>query len=270
MRHALRSTFAAVCAACAGLAAASPALAQSELAADPAPDTQLSFTTGLDFSEGDYGAPLDTRILVVPFSARLKTGDVRITASVPWLRIDGANIVGGGAGTPIVIDPAAPRSVRSGLGDVSLGLAYVIPEDRLGIGIDLSGRIKLPTASAAKGLGTGKADFSGSVELSRTFGTVTPFASVGYRLPGDPDGFDLKNTLFASAGFSVAAGKTVLIASYDYRESPTTLAQDSHELFGAISVPVSSRLDITFYGSGGLSKGAPDYGVGAMLTLKAF
>lgn len=245
-----------------------PALAQDQDAT--ASETELSFTTGIDFSQGDYGAPVDTDILVVPFSARLKSGNWRVTASVPWLRIDGANIVGGGAGSPIVIDPNAPRSVRQGLGDVSLGLAYAIPEDRLGVGIDFSGRIKLPTASASKGLGTGKADFSGSVELSRTFGNVTPFASVGYRLPGDPAGFDLKNSLFASAGFSVAAGKSVFIASYDYRESPSALVRDSHELFGAVSLPVASKIDLTLYGSGGLSKGAADYGVGAMITVKAF
>ncbi|NBW76513.1 MAG: hypothetical protein EBR34_12045 [Sphingomonadaceae bacterium] len=252
-----------------GLAATSvPALAQDG-DADAAANTQLSFTTGVDYSKGDYGTAIDTSMVVVPLSARLRTGNWRVTASIPWIRIDGANVVGGSNG-PIVIDPNAPRTVRKGFGDVSLGLAYDIPEQDFGLGVQFSGRVKLPTASQSKGLGTGKADFSGAVELSKTYGPVTPFVSVGYRMPGDPAGVDLQNGFVGSAGFSVATGRSVVLLSYDYRESASLLAQDSQELFGAFTTPMSKKLDFTLYGSAGLSKGAPDYGVGAMITIKAF
>lgn len=247
-------------------ATASPALAQD---ADIEAANQLSFTTGVDYSKGDYGTTIDTSMVVVPLSARLRTGNWRVTASIPWLRIDGANVVGGGNG-PIVIDPNAPRTVRQGFGDVSLGLAYDIPEQDFGLGIQFSGRVKLPTASQSKGLGTGKVDFSGAVELSKTYGPVTPFISLGYRLPGDPAGIDLQDGFVGSAGFSVATGRSVVLLSYDYRESASLLSEDSQELFGAFTTPVSKKLDFTLYGSAGLSKGAPDYGVGAMITIKAF
>jgi len=243
-----------------------PVLAQD---ADTAAATQLSFTTGVDYSSGDYGTGIDTKMLVVPLSARLRTGDWRITASIPWLRIDGANVVGGSNG-PIVIDPNAPRTIRKGFGDVSLSLAYDIPEQNFGLGVQLSGRVKLPTASQSKGLGTGKADFSGAIELSKTYGPVTPFVSAGYRIPGDPAGIDLQNGFVGSAGFSLATGRSVVLLSYDYRQSASLLAEDSHELFGAFTAPVAKKLDFTLYGSAGLSKGTPDYGVGAMITIKAF
>ena len=249
-------------------ATSAPVLAQDD-DPDAAAENQLSFTTGIDYSNGDYGTGIDTSMVVVPLSARLRTGNWRVTASIPWLRIDGANIVGGGNG-PIVIDPNAPRTVRQGFGDVSLGLAYDIPEQNFGLGVQFSGRVKLPTASQSKGLGTGKADFSGAVELSKTFGPVTPFVSAGYRIPGDPTGIDLQNGFVGSAGFSVAAGRSVVLLSYDYRERASLLAEDSHELFGAVTAPVAKKLDFTLYGSAGLSKGAPDYGVGAMITIKAF
>ena len=228
----------------------------------------FTVTTGADYSSGDYGTASDTNILVVPLSLRYKTGGLRLSATLPWLRIDGSSaIVGDGSGG-VVIDPDAPRTVRDGIGDLSLGASYLIPEETLGFGLDLSGRVKLPTASGSKGLGTGKTDFSVGAEVSKTFGNLTPFASVGYRLPGDPDGIDLNNALNASAGASLALGQTIVIASYDYRESTSTLSADSHELFGAVGTPLNDRLNFTLYGTTGLSEGAPDFGVGAMITAK--
>lgn len=246
-------------------AAALPAPA---LAQDAPADGSLSVTTGVDWSSGDYGTGSDTNILVVPLSLRYKTGNLRVSVTQPWLRIDGSSaIVGNGSGG-VIIDPNAPRTTRSGLGDLTVGASYLIPEDSLGFGLDLSARVKLPTASRSKGLGTGKTDVTVGAELSKTFGVITPFASIGYRMPGDPEGIDLRNAWTASGGASIAMGRSVLIASYDYRESTSRLARDSHELFGAVSTPVSDALNLTVYGSAGLSEGAPDYGVGGMITVK--
>jgi len=244
------------------LSFAAPAAAQEA-------SSSFSITTGIDYSKGDYGTASDTEIIVVPVIARYRTGDVRFSASLPWLHIQGASsIVGGGDGGPIIIDPNAPRTKRSGLGDLTLGVNWAPSEERLGFGIDLGARVKVPTASQSRGLGTGKADVSLSAELSKTFGKLTPFVSAGYRFPGDPDGIELENAFFGSAGVTVVADKSVLIASYDYREATSSLSQDSQELFGAFSTPLSERMNFTLYGSGGLSDGAPDFGVGAMLTLK--
>ena len=255
------------------IAISAPAFAQAVPQTEhhaPASDTSFSFSTGVDYSEGTYGSPVKTKILVIPASVRVKTGDFRFGATLPYLRIDGANIVGGGAGGPIVIDPRTPRTVRSGLGDLSLSATYAIPEERIGLGVEFTGRVKLPTASTSKGLGTGKTDVSALVDVSKTFGSVTPFVDVGYKWSGDPSYIDLKNTWFGSAGVSVAAGKSVIIASYDYQGASSPLAFDSHEVFGAFSTPVSDRLNFTLYGSAGLSRGAPDFGVGGIITIKAF
>lgn len=229
----------------------------------------MSYTTGLDYSTGDYGSGTDTRMLVFPVSARMESGQLRLSASIPWIRIDGASSVLAGDGSPVIVDPNAPRTIRSGFGDLSLGAGWVIPEEKLGFGLEFAARVKLPTSSSAKALGTGKADFSLSTEVSKNFGNVTPFVSLGYRMPGDPVGIDLKNTFFASAGASVVVGKSVLIGSYDYRQATSALVKDSQEIFGAFSTPVSKRLSITAYGSGGLSDGAPNFGAGLMMTLKS-
>jgi hypothetical protein len=253
----------------AGIAFATPALAQDGRASIPSPaPTSFSIMTGVDYSSGDYGTGIDTNILVVPVTARLSTGNFRVSATLPWLRIDGANVIGGGDGGPIVIDPNAPRAVRKGIGDLSIGAAYSVPEESLGFGLEFSGRVKLPTGSQSKGLSTGKIDVSTSVEVSKTLGIITPYAAVGYKWAGDPSYIDLRNTWFGDVGASVALGKSVMLVEYDYREATSPLSKDSQELFGAFSTPVSKRLDLTVYGSAGLSDGAPDYGLGGMVTVK--
>jgi hypothetical protein len=245
------------------------ALAATASIATPAlADDGLTATTGIDYSKGDYGTGVDTEILIVPFSLRYKTGDLRLSATIPWLRIDGSSAIVGDGNGGVVIDPNAPRTVRSGFGDVNLGAAYAIPEDRLGFGLEINGRVKLPTAKASRGLGTGKADFAVGAELSKTLGPVTPFVSGGYRIVGKPAGIALHDAWYGSAGASLAMGKSVLIASYDYREATSDFSRDSQELFGAFSTPVASRLNFTLYGSAGLSKGAPDFGVGSMIGVK--
>lgn len=231
-------------------------------------DSTLTVTTGVDYSRGDYGTASDTEILVVPLSLRYKTGQFRLTATMPWLRIDGSSaIVGDGAGG-VVIDPNAPRTVRSGFGDLTVGAAWAIPEERLGLGLDLSARVKLPTAKASRGLGTGATDVTLGAEVSKQLGAVTPFVSVGYRMPGDAPGITLHNAWTASGGASLMLGRSVLIASYDYRQATSPFSQDSQELFGAFSTPVGQRLNFTLYGSAGLSKGAPDFGVGSMIGVR--
>ncbi len=244
---------------------AQPAFAQDS---DEEEGPELSLTTGIDFSSGDYGTGIDTEIMVVPLNARIAAGDLRFNASIPYIRIKGADNIVGGDGGPIIVDPNTPVTTRSGIGDLTLGANYAIPEDRFGLGLDFGARVKLPTAE--NGLGTGKTDVSLSGEVSRTFGMITPFAQAGYRFMGDPDTIALDNVWFASVGASAALGKSVVLASYDWRQSPNPVVEDSREVFGAFSTPLSKSLNFTLYGSAGFTDGAPDYGVGAMITIDAF
>lgn len=248
---------------------ASPAAAQQAVPAAANAPLGLTFTTGADYSSGDYGLGSKTSILVIPFSLRAKTGNLAFSASIPYLRIKGAGTVVGADGTPI---PGVPTSggTRSGLGDVTLGATYTIPSDQLGgVGLAISGRVKLPTASKSKQLTTGKTDESASLDLSYPIGKVTPFINVGYRFLGNPVGLNLRNGPTASVGSSFQLGKSTLIASYDYARSTTVLTTDSHQLFGGLSFPATDRFMLTGYGTAGLSKGAADYGVGLLLSVKA-
>ena len=254
------------------LLCASPAAAQQGGVLRRDRSLGLSLTSGVDFSSGDYGAPARTDIIVVPFSLRAKKGPFRLTATLPWLRLDGpANIVGGGEDGPIVIDPNAPspQRVRKGLGDVSLGFDYAIPSDSLGgLEVDLGLRLKLPTSSRSRGLSTGKTDIGIVADISRPLGRVSPFLTLGYRIPGDPQGIDLRNSATVSAGTSLTFGKLVAIGAYDYSGATSRLGFDSHSLFGALAGPLAKRVTLTGYGTVGLSRGAPDHGLGLLVTVR--
>ncbi len=244
---------------------AAPAVAQST---NGDSDYGISFTTGVDYSSGDYGLDEKTEILVVPFSLRATAGPMAFTASLPYLRISGPGAVLGPDGRPLPGVPTA-SGTRSGIGDLSLGASYTIPASAMaGLELNFGGRVKIPTSDKDDQLSSGKTDYSMSAEAAYEFGNVVPFVSVGYRFLGDPEGFDLRNGPTASVGSSFLFGDTVLITSYDYARSSTPAVADAHELFAGLSVPATRVFTLTGYGIAGLTEGSPDYGVGLLLTTK--
>jgi hypothetical protein len=246
------------------MAAAAPAAAQD--------GWRLSGLAGLDYSTGDYGTGVDTSILTVPLGLRASTGPFRVAATMPYLRIEGAaNVVGGGEGGPIIVDPGAPTDevTREGFGDLSLSAAYTLPSAMTGaFEVDLSGRVKLPTSNEDEGLSTGETDLSVGTDVSYPLGAWTPFVGLGYRMPGDPDGVDLNNTLSASVGASYGlSDESALIFAYDFSQASSDAAADAHELFAGYSAPLYGRVNWTLYGIAGLSDGAPDAGAGILLSV---
>lgn len=232
---------------------------------------KLSGTVGVDYSTGDYGTGVDTDILMVPLGLRATTGPLRLSASLPWMRIEGAsNVIGGGDGGPIIVDPDGVTEVtREGWGDLSLGAAYTLPSSMTGAWeVDLSGRVKLPTSDEDEGLSTGETDYSVGAEASYPLGAWTPFFGVGYRMPGDPEGIDLDNSFSASVGTSYTlTERSVLIFSYDYAQATSDAVEDAHELFAGYSGPVAGRVNWTIYGIAGLSDGSPDAEGGVLLSI---
>lgn len=233
-----------------------------------APAVELS--TGLDYREGEYGTGERIETWEVPASVRVQSGRVIVSATLPYLRVDApGNVVGGGSGIlglPIIVDPTEPpgRVRREGIGDLELGAAYIVPSEA--VGLTLSGQVKVPTASAAKGLGTGEFDYAVGAELSKTFGRVTPFVGVGYTMPGDPGGFELQDSLSARAGAAVQMGKRVRgHVAYGYAQSVSPLVPDEQQVSAGLNAGVSQSLSLGVYGSAGLSEGSPDVGAGVRL-----
>ncbi len=253
---------------------AAPASAQTSQGSDVKDRSNqpgFSFSTGIDYSTGDYGQAEETEILVVPVSAKATAGNFAFTVTVPYLRIDGpGGVVVGPGGEPLPGVPSA-GGVRQGIGDLTLGATYTVPSETLGgLELEFGGRVKLPTADQSEQLSTGETDFTASADVSYPIGNVVPFVSLGYRFLGDPEGVDLQDGPTASIGASILLGQSVLIVSYDYARASSALAEDAHEIFAGLSAPLSSRFNLTGYGIVGLSEGSPDFGIGLLLTTTLF
>ncbi len=230
---------------------------------------QLSFSTGIDFSSGHYGESERTDIIVVPASLRYRANDwLSLNASLPWIHINGPDVVLGPDNKPLPGFPIA-RQARSGVGDLGLAATVSVPTgDTSNWLIDVTGRVKLPTASKSSGVTTGKLDTSAVIDISYIMGKWIPSASFGMRFPGDPAAINLRNSATASVGVMRILKKGALIASYDYESAISPFSADSHSLFLAYSRPVSKRVDLTGYGVAGLSSGTAGVEMGLLLTVK--
>ena len=232
-----------------------------------APSFDMSLGTSL--VSGHFGLPTRSSIWSTAFGARFAVGGLRITGSVPWMRVRSATrIFTGIDSTPVLVGgaPLGPRRTVRGFGDLTLGAAYTLSGSPDGLEVEVSGRVKLPTASDAS-LKSGKVDYSAGVQVTKVIGGGAPYASVTYRIFGDPRGLDLKNGFAASAGLSASVGPAVLLGSYHYAHRASSFVGDSHELFGGASIPIASRLRGTAFVTKGLANGAAAVSGGIGLSL---
>lgn len=235
------------------------------------------YVTGVEYSEGDYFTGEEVELLTVHNQIRARAGRFTLSASLPWHRIEApGNVVGGGGGgplgLPILVDPTQPasRNVREGIGDLRLGAGYALPS-LAGIELSLNGQIKLPTASAERGIGTGETDLSVGAEASRSFGAVTPYVAFAYTMPGEPAAYDLRNAFSARGGLGVQLGRGVRgNLAYSHAESISAGLPDERMISTGINAALSRSLSLGLYGNAGLSDGAPDVGAGVSLGIRIF
>jgi hypothetical protein len=237
-------------------------------------EVKVTLYSGADYSSGDYGAALDTEIFYVPVSAKAAIGEWSFRVSSGYINIKGpGGVIGGGDSGVIVAPDRRDMQIveESGIGDTYFTLMYSPVFKNGDIFLDLSTKVKAPTASESKGLGTGKMDVTVKADISKFIGPVLPFASLGYRFVGQPDSFTLNDTLIASAGAAYYfSNKASIGASYDYREAASSLAEDSKEIFAYFDVKATKKWGIVFYGVAGLSEGSPDFGAGVQLKMRAY
>jgi hypothetical protein len=234
-------------------------------------EIQFTGTFGADYSNGSYGTTRNTDILLDLSSLSAQIDNFKFSASIPYMRISGRGlVVFDAAGNPVVINrrTSIAPDVRSGFGDLNLSATYAVPRSILSdFQVDLTARVKLPTASTRRRLSTGEADFGMNVDISRQFGIWGPFVTVGYLIPGQPDNYSLYNTVSVSAGTTIELDRNwVAIVSYDQDSASARQVGVSRELFGSISWIFSDSITLTGYGTAGLSSGSPDVGTGLIAS----
>ncbi|MCH8203348.1 MAG: transporter [Proteobacteria bacterium] len=236
--------------------------------------TEISFSAGVSYLTGDFGADQDTDIFFAPATIQFTGDRFRFVGTVPYIRIEGPGIVVGGPGGPIIIgSPGAGVTTESGIGDVVLSAYYLIdPGSEAMPYFEIGGTVKLPTANENKGLGTGKTDFAAHLDIFKELdGGTTPFATIGYRFRGDPQGLNLKNSVYASAGASFPVSEALKAGvSFEYEQKSIAGVDDLFEIVPFLSWQATDSLRFDFYASVGLTDSAADFSAGLSLRLSSF
>jgi hypothetical protein len=185
----------------------------------------FQFSTGVEYSSGDYGEVAITRALSVPFAARMSFGNFSIRASIPYVTVrgpaditvvveddggsnsgsgssgsgsgSGSGSSGGGSGSGSSGSGssgsgsdgaqvfATDRDVR-GFGDTSFALAYSFVDIAASrLYVDVTGRVRLPTGKESVGLGNGTTDYAALTEVGWDGRKGGVYVGGGRRFLGD-------------------------------------------------------------------------------------
>lgn len=160
------------------------------------------------------------------------------------------------------------RTTESGLGDIVASATYnALDTGENGVVLDFTGRIKLPTASESRGLGSGKADFAVQTNFEKNFGAPYIGVGLGLRKLGEPSGVDYRTVVYGSleGGYKVS-DKTSFGVSYDWATAAVSGASRPQEIsaFAAYRINNQYKLNGVIYS--GLSNASSDVGGGLTLS----
>lgn len=255
------------------------------------------------FSSGRYGTDTVTDVLHTPITAQrlFDNGDVAVVfpflcvwgdASVTVVngtpvRTDGAGrlagtdgraglasgtFVRGGTDAASAPMPVSPfPSQACGTGDIVVrGRYYVVDEHGWAPTIALRGHVKAPTASAERGLGTGRPDEGVGVEVSRAFAGTFVMADVGYTVIGDPTGFDYDDNWWYDVGVGQDLARGVVNLSVFFEEYSSIVPglPTARDILAAVMIRGAGGWRLQVSGQFGLSDGAPDHGLSVGLSRR--
>jgi|GEM_PF-319461 len=227
---------------------------------------RFTLSSGVDYSTGNYGETTATRVLYLPFTGKYENRDWMFKLTVPRVEINGPGMVAVGdmqSGSP------ATRGRAGGLGDVVATVARTFwqsPDQRWLV--DLGGKVKLGTASAEQGLGTGENDYALYIESYRTWRQLTLLGTLGYRVMGDTADIDFTHVWHGSVGASWRLdARQSLGAMFDWRQASSASSGEQREytLFHAWHLNDTYRLQT--YLVKGQATASPDWGGGLALSV---
>lgn len=226
----------------------------------------LAVNVGLEYTQGDYGTPYTTKLWRIPVGLSYSTDDYSMGVSIPYLyaQSNGSIVVSSQGGSHMTSGKVSSASQSvSGLGDITAHASYYLPNKDSTLETYLTGRIKFGTADEKKGLGTGANDYSLEFSAEKTQATQTYFGTVGYQISGDAAGVVYDNVVYGDVGIKTELTDSHGIgATINYSQAAVSGVDDYLDLVGFITTELDKRRDLYFYLQAGLSKSAPDFGVG--------
>lgn len=242
-----------------------------------AEDGRWDYSTGVDYSTGDYGEAADTTIVTVPLAAGYVTERWSATLTVPLVSVDGpGTIVPGGIGGsgPLggLLGGDAANKVppvngvsEVGLGDISLDVSAIPYISDGGTQFSVSGRVRAPTADAGRSLGTGEAAVAVSAGLREPIGARSAiYGSVGYEQAFGNGG----SGVIAGVGAETYVGERVLAGTtFEFAQASSELRRDAAQAGAYVGFDLSKDTRLVAYGAAGLSDTSPDVQAGIRLTF---
>ena len=253
-----------------------------------AADDHWQFGSAPSFSSGKYGTDTRTEVVHTPITARRLFDDGDVTLVFPFTCIRGNGGVTIVNGWPVreerirnsgASDRSGSSNTRSrptdssgtgrgtncGMGDIVVrGRYYLLDEHEWMPTIAVRAHVKTPTASAERGLGTGRPDEGVGIEVSRTLaGGVLAMVDGGYTVIGKPAGVDFNNNWWYDVGIGQNLAKGAVNLSVFFEEYRTIVPgfANARDILAAVSLTGPSGWRVQVSGQFGLSDGAPDHGV---------
>lgn len=242
-----------------------------------AEDGRWVYSTGVDYSTGDYGEAEDTTIVTVPLAAGYVAERWSATLTVPLVSVDGPGTIvpgGIGGGGPLggllggdAVNKVPPLNGVSemGLGDVSLEVSATPYVSEGGTQFSVTGRVRAPTADAGRSLGTGEAAVSVAAGLREPIGARSAlYGSVGYEQAFGGGG----SGVFAGVGAESYVSERVLAgATFEFTQASSEVRRDAAQVGAYLGIDLSKDTRLVAYGAAGLSDTSPDVQAGLRLTF---
>ena len=248
---------------------------------------QWQVGTASSYSNGRYEADTATSVIYTPITARRIFTDGDLTLILPWTCIKGAGGVTVVNGAPVRNErrtgstgtlsrpgaddgleragtPSAPVNA-CGLGDVVVRGRYYLVDERGWVPtIAVRAHVKAPTASARRGLGTGRPDEGVGVEVSRTLPRdVLVMVDGGYTIIGSPPGAGYQNSWWYDAGVArdFASRRVTLSLFFEEYRAILPGSENSRGLLASAMFGAATAWRVQVSTEFGISDGAPDHGL---------
>jgi hypothetical protein len=250
-----------------------------------AEQTSWTFSTGADYTHGDYGTGQDTDILTTPFSVTYGAERWRVGVAIAYVSIEGgggvvpsaAGAIAGAAPLSSVTNPLfgptgpaqtsaiAPHVDEQGLGDATVEVAFTPFIGEHGTRVSVQGGARLATGDEERSLGAGETVLSLATGVAQPISNATAiYGAIGYSTA--PDGGD--DGLFLGAGLEGRIANGVLLgASAEWSQAQIADAPERTQATLYAGFDLTQNVRMAAYVLGGLSDAAPDVGAGLRLTL---
>lgn len=232
-------------------------------------DGIVKFTTGAEYTTGNFGGTESIDQLYIPFTAKYTSKKYTTRLTIPYIRLTApaGTIKAGG----IIKHGGGKVNTESGMGDIIASATLhdaFNTESSSDVAIDFTARAKLGTADDSKGLGTGENDYTLQAELYHYQNNLLLFGMLGYEFRGDMPDSNYNDGWLSTLGGNYRLTNSLNIGlNFYYQEKSLADVDDQKELSASLRYRISDTKYLLGYVIKGFSDTSPDNGIGVLITF---